>query len=348
MQYKSDMSRRDFVKVTGLALGAGALLGSESIARELSTTAQGLTAVGIARGETIGRAVRKAVELSGGMNFIKSGQTVLIKPNVNSGDAYPASTNPEVIYEVIKMVWERDPKRVIVGERSNYLRTTRDEMKKAGIDKAIFDGKAELVTFDDMSWRFVNPTKSVNWDTGYHVAEMLYQVDHIINVPVIKTHNTGWFTMSMKNLVGIIPGKDRIYMHSKVPANLRDSVKEQTPQNYNYPAFAKMIAEIGLAVTPSLNILDGTKAFVKGGPREGDSVQPKLIVASRDRIAADVTGLGVLKHYGTTDRIQKVSVWQQLVIARAVEIGLGVSDLSQIDLKSANIPEIESIRTQMI
>ncbi len=55
-----------------------------------------------------------------------------------------------------------------------------------------------------------------------------------------------------------------------------------------------------------------------------------------------------LKHYGTTDRIQKVSVWQQLIIARAVEIGLGVSGLSQIDLKSANVPEIESIRTQMI
>ncbi len=344
----NDLSRRDFVKSTGLTLGASALLGRESFAGEVSTSTPGLTAVGVARGETLGSAVRRAVELSGGLNFIKSGQTVLIKPNVNSGDPYPASTNPEVLYEVIKLVWERDPKRVIVGERSNYLRTTREEMKKSGIDKAILEAKAELVTFDDMSWRFVNPTKSVNWETGYHVAEMLFQVDHLINVPVIKTHNTGWFTMSMKNLVGIIPGKDRIFMHSKVP-NAKHSAKGGGQQQaYNYPAFAKMIAEIGLAVTPSLNILDGTKAFVAGGPRVGDSVQPKLIVASRDRIAADVTGLGVLKHYGTTDRIQQASVWQLPIIARAVEIGLGVSDLAQIDLKSADVPEIESIRQQMI
>ena len=153
MNYRNEMSRRDFVKITGLSLGAGALVGSESWAAEPKAAIKGTAAVGIARGETIGQAVRKAVELSGGLNFIKSGQTVLIKPNVNSGDAYPASTNPEVIYEIIKMVWERDPKRVIVGERSNYLRATRDEMKKAGIDKAILDGKAELVTFDDMSWR---------------------------------------------------------------------------------------------------------------------------------------------------------------------------------------------------
>jgi uncharacterized protein (DUF362 family) len=332
VNYSNDISRRDFIKIAGLALGSCALGGMESFTEEvLADDVKGTAAVGVARGETIGSAVRKAVELSGGMNFIKSGQTVLIKPNVNSGDAYPASTNPEVLYEVIKMVWERDPKRVIVGDRSNYRRITRDEMKRAGIDKAIFDAKAELVTFDDMNWRFVNPTKSVNWETGYHLAEMVFQVDHIINVPVIKTHRWGWFTMSMKNFVGIIPGKDRVFMHSKLDSAQAVGQKQMA----NYSAFAKMIAEIGLTVTPSLNIMDGTKAFVSEGPSKGDIVEPKLIVASRDRIATDVTGLAILKHYGTEDRIQKVSVWKQPIITRAIEIGLGVSDLSQIDLKAA-------------
>ena len=348
MNYKNDMSRRDFVKITGLTLGAGALVGMGSIAGAAPMAVKGRAAVGVARGETIGSAVRQAVELSGGMNFIKSGQTVLIKPNVNSGVAYPASTNPEVLYEIIKMVWERDPKRVIVGDRSNYLRNTRDEMKKAGIDKAILDAKAELVTFDDMNWRFVNPTNSVNWETGYHLAEMIFQVDHIINVPVIKTHRLGWYTMSMKNLVGIIPGKDRVFMHSKLDSGGGSAKAAGQQQVSNYPAFARMIAEIGLTVTPSLNIMDGTKAFVSEGPSRGDIVEPKLIVASRDRIATDVTGLGILKHYGTEDRIQKVSVWKQPIIARGIEIGLGVSDLAQIDLKAVNVPELAGIQAQMI
>jgi len=348
MIYRNNLSRRDFVKIAGLALGTGALFGSEAILEGASTAAKGTTPVGIARGETIGSAVRKAVELSGGLDFIKSGQTVLIKPNVNSGIAYPASTNPEVLYEIIKMVWERDPKRIIVGDRSNYRRNTREEMKKAGIDNAILDARAELVTFDDMNWRFVNPTKSANWEDGYHLAEMIFQVDHIINVPVIKTHRLGWFTMSMKNLVGIIPGKDRVVMHGKLESG-RDSAKAAgQPQMASYPAFAKMIAEIGLTVTTSLNIMDGTKAFVSEGPSRGDIVEPKLIVASRDRIATDVTGLGVLKHYGTEDRIQNISVWKQPMIARGIEIGLGVSDLSQIDLKAAHVPEIDSIRAKMI
>ena len=109
-----------------------------------------------------------------------------------------------------------------------------------------------------------------------------------------------------------------------------------------------MIAEIGLSIKPSLNIMDGTKAFVSNGPSRGDLVEPKLIVASRDRIATDVTGLGILKHYGTEERIQNRSVWQQPMIAHGIEIGLGISDLSQIVLKGKGVPELEQIRKQMV
>ena len=38
--------------------------------------------------------VEKAVALAGGLGFIKKGSTVLIKPNFNTGDPHPASTNP--------------------------------------------------------------------------------------------------------------------------------------------------------------------------------------------------------------------------------------------------------------
>ncbi len=109
-----------------------------------------------------------------------------------------------------------------------------------------------------------------------------------------------------------------------------------------------MIAEFGLAVKPSLNIMDGTKAFVSHGPSRGDLVEPKLIVASKDRIATDVTGIGILKHYGTEDRLQNTSVWQQPMIAHGISIGLGVSDLSRIVLKGDKVPELEQIRKQMI
>jgi uncharacterized protein (DUF362 family) len=298
-------------------------------------------AVGIARGDTVARAVRDAVRLAGGIDFIRSGQTVLVKPNVNTGDPYPASTNPEVVLEVVKLVWERDPKRVIVGDRSTRRRNTRDEMRQCGIEQAAREGKAEVMYFDDMNWELVKPPNATNWSNGYHVAAAITQADHVISLPVVKTHGGGWFTMSLKNFVGIIHPDDRGVMHGAQGRGRGQG------GDSGYVTFARMIAELGLAVTPALNIMDGTKAFVSGGPSSGDLVEPKLIIASRDRIATDVTGLGVLKHYGTESRIQDISVWKQPMIARGIEIGLGVANLSQIDLKAAGVPELENIRAQM-
>jgi len=334
-------------EIQALARQAGqAQAAREKEAQEFAAE-QAKAVVGIARGETIGQAVRTAVELAGGLDAIKGGQTVLIKPNVNSGDAHPASTNPEVLHEVIKLVWERDPRQVIVGDRSMYRRNTMEEMKRAEIDQATFDAKAELMAFDYMRWIYMKPAQSAHWKSGYHVAEIISQVDHIVNVPVIKTHRLAWFTMSMKNFVGIIHANDRIFMHGKL-GNRRGKSKEAASKHKaDYPAFAKMIAELGLIAKPTLNIMDGTKAFVSEGPSRGDTVEPKLIVAASDRIATDVTGLGILKHYGTEDRIQNKSVWKQEMIARGVDIGLGVSKLSQIELKAENVPELESIRKQM-
>ena len=72
--------------------------------------------------------------------------------------------------------------------------------------------------------------------------------------------------------------------------------------------FVNRIAELNLGIKPALNILDGSKSFVFGGPSSGDTAEPKLIVASRDRIAADATGVAVLKSMGTEERLQNRSV----------------------------------------
>ena len=56
---------------------------------------------------------------------------------------------------------------------------------------------------------------------------------------------------------------------------------------------------MSLAFRPALHILDATAAFVDGGPSGGKVVHPRLVIASRDILAIDVTGLAVLRHHGT-------------------------------------------------
>src|SRR5262249_46959296 len=111
--------------------------------------------VGLARGSNMEEAVRKAVELAGGMDFIKAGQTVLIKPNVTGAVENPTTTSPEVLYGVIKLVNERGPKRIIVADRSfsPVFSTTTPKtvqvMKAVGqldaVNQAASDVKAPVV-----------------------------------------------------------------------------------------------------------------------------------------------------------------------------------------------------------
>lgn len=109
------------------------------------------------------------------------------------------------------------------------------------------------------------------------------------------------------------------------------------------------VAELNLGITPALNILDGTRSFVFGGPSHGDTADPKLVVASRDRIAADATGIAVLKSLGTEYRLQRYSVWENPFIQHGIEIGLGIDSLDKLNLKDHGLDaDIANIREMLV
>ncbi|MFQ6111307.1 MAG: DUF362 domain-containing protein [Nitrospinota bacterium] len=348
------ISRRSFLKGAALLGGLSALRFPQALAGEAKEREASGALLGMARGETVRESLSEAVELSGGLGFLRKGETVLVKPNVNTGDPHPASTNPEVVYELLQLLREREPRRIIVGDRSMLSRDTLHEMKKAGIFQAAREAGAEVKAFEDMRWHRIRPPGALNWEEGFRVSEILNQVDHIINLGVVKTHFLAGFTMSLKNFVGFLHPDGRRLMHSRHGMRRWGRMSEEgrreleARRERNYPLFASMIAELGLSARPSLNILDGTRAFVSGGPIHGDALEPGIIIASRDRVAADVSGLALLRHLGTEERIQSPSPWAQPQIRRAIELGLGVRGISQIHLKAPGLAEIEGIRGKMV
>ena len=68
-----------------------------------------------------------------------------------------------------------------------------------------------------------------------------------------------------------------------------------------------------------------------GGPDKGDLVKSEIILAGTDRIAIDAVGVAILRHFGTTPEVSKGKIFEQEQIARAVELGLGVSSPDQIE-----------------
>ena len=284
--------------------------------------------VGLSRNKDTLESVKTAVKLAGGLE-IKKGSTVMIRPNANTSDLPPGSTNPEVLRGAIREVHKCNPEKVIVAEKSMTPLDTEVVLKKLGLWKvAETEGVDEILTFDQMKRQQVEPKGAYSWLYGFAVPEFLKSIDYIIALPVIKTHWTATFTMGLKSQISITADRDR----------------RQLPHGRNWDKlFGNMIAESNLIYRPDFYISDATKCFVTDGPNIGTLKEPDIVLASSDVIANDVVGLALLKTLGTVPMIQNHSVWTQPQVKRAVELNLGVHSKEEITVKSAEVREIEEI-----
>lgn len=272
--------------------------------------------VSLVHGGDVEAMVREAVELIGGMEKIGvKGKTVLVKPNVVSGEPSPATTSPKVISAVVKLLKEAGAQKIYVGDMSALLALpTRANLERTGILQATQEAGAEALCFEDYGWVRVDLPKGRYVREAY-VSEWIYKVDRVINLPVVKTHRNAVYTICLKNFIGATHGRQRPYL-------------------IDAGHWEEIIAELNLAYEPHLNLIDGTKVMASGGPWSGEVEEAGVVLASGDRIAADVIGLGLIKHYNRWQDVADKGVWEQRQIRRAVELGLGVKDAASVRLKA--------------
>ena len=112
----------------------------------------------------------------------------------------------------------------------------------------------------------------------------------------------------------------------------------------------KLIAEINQPFQPDLVLIDGIDAFVDGGPATGKHVHGNLLLASTDRVAIDAVGVASLKMLGSNQTIMQTRIFDHEQIARAAEIGVGVTSVEQIEIIAAtkeSRPTRDSVLAQL-
>jgi len=238
--------------------------------------------------------------LGGIENFIKPGDRVLLKPNFNTADPYPASSDHQFLKAVIQIVKNSKPKDILMGDSCTLLQKTQKVMECLNVFALEKEFGVKVINFEKE--KFVKKKIQGKYLKSVSIPLIFDEVDKIITLPCLKTHRFARFTISLKIAVGIMRKRERIYLHSR-------NVEEK-------------IAELNLAYKPNLIILDGRKAFVTRGPEEGDEVEPNILMAGTDRIAIDVEGLKILKSYPAENKL-KADIWQLPQIKRAVELNLG-------------------------
>lgn len=225
-----------------------------------------LTAV---TGEDIEKVTRRSVELLGGMGkFVKSGDTVIVKPNMgwNRAPEYAANTNPLVVATVIKMCFESGAKTVKVFD--NTCNDRKLCYQNSGIMQAAKDAGAAVFYMDD--WKYA-PARFMKADAlmqDWPIYRDAIECDSFINVPIAKTHGSGTLTLSIKNLMGMCGG-NRGQMHWEMD---------------------KKLAELAGFIKPDLNIIDAYNILTANGPRGGnlkDVARKNTIITSTDSVLAD-------------------------------------------------------------
>ncbi len=250
-------------------------------------------------GEDLKKAIAEAVDSIGGFKrFINPGETVLLKPNFNTADPLPASSDPLFIKAVGELIYDCGAKIVMVGDSSTMSLNTRKTMQKLGIfglEKT--EQPLRVYVFEDRKW-IKKEIPGAKYLKKASLTEFLDKADKLILLPCLKTHCYAQFTGALKLSVGFMKPSERIRLHLR---NLQEK-----------------IAELNKLINPSLIIMDARKCFISKGPAAGEVREPGLILASIDRVAIDVEGIKIIQSF-KGNSLAGVDPWEIPQIKRAEE-----------------------------
>jgi uncharacterized protein (DUF362 family) len=300
-------SRRDFIKLsTGTA--AAALLFPHLVFSQGSEGSK----VSVAHGD-ISKLVVAAIDALGGIDtFVRSGETVCIKPNISFAANIDcgATTSPGIVKQLVSLCLAAGAAKVIIVDHT--IANAELCMDKSRIGEAVLDKKRVSVLTPTKERQFVE----VNVPGGSElqsvkIARVLQSIDRLINVPTAKSHAATGVSLGIKNLMGLI--WNRGYLHRK---NLH-----------------RAIAELGLVIKPDLTIIDATRALVSGGPGgPGKTEKLDTVIAGTDMVAVDSYTVGIAKWYE-----RSFTGTQVKYLAAAYELGLG-----EIDTEKMSIVKVET------
>ncbi len=270
----------------------------------------GRVAVGrVAKFSSLKEAIQSSVSLIGGFNkVVQRGDEVLLKPNFNTADPPPSSSDPDFVKAVIELLYEHGAKKVALGESSMLRLSTRKVLKETGMLKKAEEAGAEVVIFNEGKWKRV--ATGGTYLKNVSLPETALESKKVVYTCCMKTHRFAKFTFSLKLAVGFMVPRERMQLHIR---HLEEKV-----------------SDLNLVVHPHLIIMDGRKCFISGGPATGDLRNPGLVLASGDRVALDVEALKTVAAFNGSSL--RNDPWSYTQIRRAVELGLGVKNEQEYEV----------------
>lgn len=220
-----------------------------------------LEKVAIVEAMDVEKAVRKSVELIGGLDLDTNHQ-VVIKPNVCN------AKNPEgmvltdfrIIKAVVDMVIENGNDVTIV-ESDNISGSAKSRVEKSGLMELLDEWDVDFLNLsqdDYEEYQIAGIT--------LRIPKTVTEADYFINLPKIKTCAHTLVTLGIKNLYGVLQRKQKGKLHKHLDAIL--------------PFLAEIIRN-------DLVIMDGINCMEGNGPVVGNLLCLNLVLAGRNIVSVD-------------------------------------------------------------
>jgi uncharacterized protein (DUF362 family) len=233
--------------------------------------------VAVKRYESSPETSAELVALCSGLDALKGGVRVFIKPNLVAMDEhypmplYGVYTTTKLVRDMVTVLKDHGIGRITIGEGSVYGKgfgvPTHRIYEILGYTRM---AEAYGLALVDM---LEGPFDDVDFG-GYslEVSRHVLETDFLVNMPVLKTHNQSVVSLGLKNLKGCLSIKSRKHCHS---------------QDQGLDQHLSMLVE---KIKPDLTVLDGIYGLEKGPFYTGKAVRINALAASKDPLAADAAG----------------------------------------------------------
>jgi uncharacterized protein (DUF362 family) len=270
--------------------------------------------VSIVKGDDPEKMVEEVLDHLGGVrSLIKKGSTVVLKPNAGHPGPPGTSinTNPAVVSAVIKNVQKANPKKIILAEAAAIGCDTMDCLEVSGIKKAAIeagvDDIRDIKSDKDLLTIPIRDARSSIQKVL--LPRFIVEAEHIVNLPIFKSHCSMVFTCALKNMKGVVQDKVHYQMHQ---TNL-----------------AEAMMDIWSVIKADLNIADLIRPAEGFGPHFTMPTDFGCLIAGKDPVAVDATAC----------RLSGLDLGSVPYFDPAHERGLGNFQEDRIEVRGRSIEE---------
>jgi uncharacterized protein (DUF362 family) len=269
--------------------------------------------------------------LGGLKKLVKTGEDIVLKPNFISYQPPPVTTDVDFTLLIAEFFREAGCGEISLRDSSGFSNFGKDYTRVFEYNKSFQKAKAigvKVVPSDGAARGNYKLVQKEGWEVNPTILldHYLLKSSIVVNIPVLKKHDTARMSCALKNHFGAIYVPQRHDIHKKI---------DQVEDGMNI--FLKTVAEFADAVRPELTVVDARSILIKGGPLLGGRAEIKRginrIILSGDMLAVDTYCARLLEEHDQTFSQDMM----HLTLNHAQTLGLGTRDLRRVKLVELTI-----------